>query len=96
MIQIEQLPGFVKWLTGLRDIKARAQIQIRIARLALGLTGDVKPVGEGVSELRVDYGPGYRLYFKQRGKELIFLLAGGDKRSQGSDIKNAIKLARDL
>ena len=58
--------------------------------------GDVGPVGEGVSELRVDFGPGYRLYFKQRGKELIFLLAGGDKRSQDSDIKSAIKLARDL
>ena len=96
MIQIEQLPGFVKWLVGLRDRSARAQIQIRIARLELGLMGDVKPVGEGVSELRVDFGPGYRLYFKQRGKELIFLLAGGDKRSQDSDIKNAVKLARDL
>ena len=58
--------------------------------------GDVGPVGEGVSELRVDFGPGYRLYFKRRGKELIFLLAGGDKRSQDSDIKSAIKLARDL
>ena len=96
MIQIEQLPGFVKWLGGLRDRSARAQIQIRIARLELGLMGDVKPVGEGVSELRVDFGPGYRLYFKQRGKEPIFLLAGGDKRSQDSDIKSAIKLARDL
>ena len=96
MIQIEQLPGFVKWLGGLRDRGARAQIQIRIARLGLGLMGDVKPVGEGVSELRVDFGPGYRLYFKQRGKELIFLLAGGDKRSQDSDIKSAVKLARDL
>lgn len=80
MTQIEQLPGFVKWLGGLRDRSARAQIQIRITRLELGLMGDVKPVGEGVSELRVDFGPGYRLYFKQRGKELIFLLAGGDKR----------------
>ena len=96
MIQIEQLPGFVKWLSDLRDRSARAQIQIRIARLELGLMGDVKPVGEGVSELRVNAGPGYRLYFKQRGKELIFLLAGGDKRSQDSDIKSAIKLARDL
>ena len=96
MTQIEQLPGFVKWLGGLRDRSARAQIQIRITRLELGLMGDVKPVGEGVSELRVDFGPGYRLYFKQRGKELIFLLAGGDKRSQDSDIKSAIKLARDL
>lgn len=96
MTQIEQLPGFVKWLGGLRDRSARAQIQIRITRLELGLMGDVKPVGEGVSELRVDFGPGYRLYFKQRGKELIFLLAGGDKRSQDSDIKSAVKLARDL
>ncbi len=96
MIQVEQLPGFVKWLDGLRDRNARAHIQIRIARLSLGLTGDVKPVGEGVSELRIDHGPGYRLYFKQRGTELIFLLAGGDKRSQDNDIKRAIKLARDL
>ena len=86
----------MKWLGSLRNRSARAQIQIRIARLELGLMGDVKPVGEGVSELRVDFGPGYRLYFKQRGKELIFLLAGGDKRSQDSDIKNAVKLARDL
>ena len=96
MIHVEQIPGFVKWLGGLRDRGARAQIQIRIARLSLGLTGDVKPVGEGVSELRIDYGPGYRLYFKQRGKELIILLAGGDKRSQASDIKSALKLARDF
>ncbi len=71
-------------------------MQIRIDRLALGLSGDVKAVGEGVSELRIDYGPGYRVYFKRRGQELIILLAGGNKRTQGRDIETAQQLARDL
>lgn len=69
---------------------------MRIDRLQLGLSGDVKPVGEAVSELRIDYGPGYRVYFSQRGPELTILLAGGDKRTQDRDIKKAIQLARDL
>jgi len=74
----------------------RARIQTRVDRLQLGLVGDVKPVGEGVSELRIDYGPGYRIYFVQRGRTLVILLAGGDKRTQDADIKTALKLARDL
>ena len=96
MIEIRLTETFSKWLRGLRDRQARARIQTRIDRLGLGLTGDVKPVGEGVSELRIDYGPGYRLYFVKRGQMLIILLAGGDKRTQVIDIKTALKLARDL
>jgi len=96
MIEIRQTEVFSKWLRGLRDRQARARIQTRIDRLQLGLAGDVKPVGEGVSELRIDYGPGYRLYFSQRGRELIVLLAAGDKRTQDRDIKTALKLARGL
>ncbi|RJQ50729.1 MAG: type II toxin-antitoxin system RelE/ParE family toxin [Desulfobacteraceae bacterium] len=96
MIQIRQTEDFSKWLRGLRDRQARARIQTRIDRLQLGLAGDVKPIGEGVSELRIDYGPGYRIYFAQRGRALVILLAGGDKRTQDKDIKAAIKLARDL
>jgi len=80
----------------LRDRQARARIQTRIDRLQLGLAGDVRPVGEGVSELRIDYGPGYRVYFVQRGKKLVILLGGGDKRTQDRDIKTAIELARNL
>jgi putative addiction module killer protein len=96
MIEIRQTEDFSRWLSGLRDRRARARIQIRLDRLRLGLVGDVKPVGEGVSELRVDYGPGCRAYFAQRGPALILLLAGGDKHTQHKDIKTALKLARDL
>ena len=96
MIEIRQTEVFSKWLRGLRDRQMRARIQTRIDRLQLGLAGDVKPIGEGVSELRIDYGPGYRIYFVQRGGELIVLLAAGDKRTQDRDIKTALKLARDL
>jgi len=96
MIEIRQTETFSKWLRGLRDLQARARIQMRIDRLQLGLTGDVKPVGEGVSELRIDCGPGYRVYFVKQGRTLIILLAGGDKRTQSADIKTALKLARDL
>jgi putative addiction module killer protein len=78
------------------DLCQGARIQTRIDRLQLGLAGDVKPIGEGVSELRIDYGPGYRLYFAQRGRELVILLAGGDKRTQDRDIKAALELARNL
>lgn len=81
---------------GLRDVRARARIDIRIRRVELGLPGDVKPVGAGISELRIDYGPGYRVYFVQRGKTLIVLLGGGDKRSQTADIKAAKALAAQL
>jgi len=96
MIEIRQTAVYARWFDGLRDRQARAQIDLRIRRLSLGNPGDAKPVGEGVSELRVDYGPGYRVYFTQRGETLAVLLAGGDKRTQARDIKKALDLARNL
>ena len=96
MIQIRKTKNFAKWLDGLRDIRARSRILARIERLATGNPGDVKPVGEGVSELRIDYGPGYRVYYKQQGKEIVILLVGGDKRTQTKDIQTALSLARNL
>jgi putative addiction module killer protein len=96
MIEIRKTEVFAKWIDGLKDMRARARILVRIERLASGNPGDVKPVGEGVSELRIDYGPGYRAYFVRRGEELIILLAGGDKSSQKKDVRTAIRLARDL
>lgn len=91
-----QTDTYSKWFSALRDARARVRINARLRRVGLGTLGDCKPVGEGVSELRIDYGPGYRVYFVQRGHELVILLAGGDKSSQDKDIKTAIKLARDL
>ncbi len=96
MIEIRKTDLFAEWLDGLQDIQARARIQARIERLAAGNPGDVESVGEGVSELRINMGPGYRVYFRQRGRELIILLAGGDKRTQARDIKTALRLARNL
>ncbi len=96
MIEIRKTEAFAQWLDGLRDLRARARIQVRLERLAGGKPGDVAPVGEGVSELRITYGPGYRVYFKQRGREQTVLLAGGDKRTQARDIRTALRLARDL
>ena len=96
MIEIRKTEKYAQWLDGLRDINARARIQIRVERLAVGNAGDVKPVGEGVSELRIDYGPGYRVYFTKRGHELVILLAGGDKSTQATDIKTALRLAHNL
>ncbi len=96
MIEVRQTEVFSKWLRKLHDRQARARIQSRIDRLQLGLAGDVRPVGGGVSELRIDYGPGYRVYFVQRGKELVVLLAAGDKHTQARDIKTAQDLAREL
>jgi len=96
MIEIRKTEQFAKWLDNLRDIQAKARVLVRIERLASGNAGDVKPVGEGVSEMRIDYGPGYRVYFVQRGSELIILLAGGDKSSQSRDIKAAIRLVQNL
>lgn len=96
MVEIRKTDVFVDWLDNLRDSRARARIQARIERLAAGNPGEAKPVGEGVSELRIDYGPGYRVYFRKRGRELIILLAGGDKNTQASDIKTALRLARNL
>ena len=85
---------FIKWLNKLRDDRAVARILKRVNRLNEGNPGDVKPVGEGISELRIDYGPGYRVYFKDTGKEIIILLCGGDKTTQQEDIANAQKIAR--
>ncbi|PIS36677.1 MAG: addiction module antitoxin RelB [Nitrospirae bacterium CG08_land_8_20_14_0_20_52_24] len=96
MLEIRKTETFAQWLDGLRDIHARARVQVRVERLAAGNPGDVRPVGEGVSELRIDYGPGYRVYFTRRGCTVIILLAGGDKRTQAADIKTALRLARDL
>lgn len=95
-MEVRRTETFAQWIDGLRDIRARARILARIERFALGNPGDVQPVGEGVSELRIHYGPGYRVYFKQQERELIILLAGGDKRSQSKDIKKALNLARNI
>lgn len=96
MIEIRQTDAFSKWFDRLRDRGARAKILVRIRRLSLGNPGDVRPVGRGVSELRIDYGPGYRVYFVAPGPNVVVLLTGGDKRSQKEDIEEAIALTRDL
>jgi putative addiction module killer protein len=96
MFEVRKTDIFAKWLDALHDIRARARILVRIERLAAGNPGDVKAVGEGVSELRVDDGPGYRVYYKKHGQKVIILLAGGDKRSQAKDIKTALRLAQNL
>jgi putative addiction module killer protein len=96
MIEVRQTDEYAEWFKSLRDRRARARINTRIRRLSLGNPGDVKPVGEGVSELRIDYGPGYRVYFVQRGGTLVILLAGGDKQTQNRDIRTALELARGL
>lgn len=95
MIEIRETVAFSEWLQALKDARAKARIAARTQRLAFGNPGDVRPVGEGVSELRIDYGPGYRVYYMQRGKVLIILLCGGDKSSQERDIKVALKLAKE-
>lgn len=94
MSEIRKTEEFAKWIDKLADVNARARVQVRIERLAMGNPGDVMPVGEGVSELRIDYGPGYRVYYKKFGKEIIILLAGGSKNSQTKDIKMALALAK--
>jgi putative addiction module killer protein len=96
VVEIRRTEEFASWLDGLRDQKARARVLVRIERLAAGNPGDIKPVGQGVSELRIDHGPGYRVYFTRRGRELIILLAGGDKRTQAVDIRTALNLAGNL
>lgn len=95
-MEIRKTACFTKWLDNLRDIHARARVLVRIERLAQGNPGDVQPVGGGVSELRIHYGPGYRVYFMKSGKEVILLLAGGDKRTQSKDIRTALNLANQL
>lgn len=96
MISIRKTDVFAKWINGLKDIQAKARILARIERVAFGLPGDVQPVGEGVSEMRIHHGPGYRVYFKRKGNRLIVLLAGGSKSSQPRDIRLAMELARNL
>ncbi len=96
MVEIRKTEVFAKWIDSLKDVRARARILVKIERLGSGNPGDVKPVGEGVSELRIDYGPGYRVYYIQRGRSVVILLAGGDKHTQDKDIKTALRLARNL
>ncbi len=96
VVEIRQTEVYARWFTRLRDRQARVRIDIRIRRMSLGNFGDVRPVGEGVSEVRIDYGPGYRVYYAQRGQALVVLLAGGDKDSQDRDIQRALDLARGL
>ncbi len=96
MIEVRQTVEYSEWFAGLRDRVAKTRIDIRVRRLSLGNPGDVKPVGDGVSELRVDHGPGYRIYFVQQGTVVIVLLAGGDKSTQDRDIKAAKKRAKEL
>lgn len=96
MPDVRQSDVFSRWLRGLADSRAKARIAARIDRLAQGNLGDVAAVGDGVSELRIHYGPGYRVYFVARGKAVMILLCGGDKSSQARDIKTAKQLARDL
>lgn len=95
MIELIKTSDFDQWLRALRDRRARARIAARIDRLALGNPGDVKPVGEGLSEMRIDYGPGYRVYFMRRGPIVVVLLCGGDKGSQSRDIVKAKALAAE-
>lgn len=96
MIQIFETEAFARWIDGLQDIHGRARILARIERLAAGNPGEVRPVGEGVSEMRIDYGPGYRAYFKRKEQQVVILLAGGDKSTQSKDIKTALLLSRNL
>ena len=95
-IEIRQTDVFATWFAGLKDREARARITARIRRLSLGNPGDVKPVGHGISEMRIDYGPGYRVYFVRRGDIVVVLLCGGDKSTQGADVEEAKALAREI
>jgi putative addiction module killer protein len=96
MIEVRKTEIFTKWFNGLKDPRAKARIQVRIDRMEMGNLGDVAPVGEGVSELRIFYGPGYRVYFIQESSVLVILLSGGDKSSQQSDTAKAKDLAKQL
>ena len=95
MLQVRRTEAFATWLAGLRDSVAKAKIAVRIQRMAMGNLGDVKPVGEGVSEMRIAYGPGYRVYFVRRGETVVVLLCGGDKRTQAKDIMAAKVMASE-
>jgi putative addiction module killer protein len=96
MLEVRQTDTFANWLRALKDANAVARITARIRRLELGNLGDVKPVGEGVSELRIDYGPGYRIYYVQQGNTVVILLCGGDKRTQNKDIRTAKQMAKEV
>jgi putative addiction module killer protein len=96
MIEIRETPAYAAWFAALRDRTARARIDIRIRRLSLGNFGDIRPVGDGVSELRIHYGPGYGIYITRQGDDVVILLAGGDKSSQDKDIRLAKDLSRSL
>jgi putative addiction module killer protein len=96
MIEVRESDVFKAWFAGLRDQEARARIRLRIRRLSEGNPGDVKSVGKGVTEMRVDYGPGYRIYSVRRGRTVVILLCGGDKRTQARDIARAIEMAQEL
>ena len=96
VVEVRKTSTFLSWLKALRDARAVARIAVRIDRLSLGNPGDVRPVGEGVSEMRIDYGPGYRVYFVSRGREIVVLLCGGDKSSQSADIVRAKLLAKEV
>jgi putative addiction module killer protein len=95
MLEVRETDEFAEGLSALRDMRAKAKILVRIGRLARGNPGDVAPVGEGVSELRINYGPGYRVYYVQRGTKYVLLLAGGDKSTQDGDIAEAKRLAEE-
>ncbi len=95
MLEVLKSATFERWFDGLRDHEAQARVVARIRRLSLGNPGDVKAVGSGISEMRVDYGPGYRVYYAQRGNALVLLCCGGDKRTQNADIRRAIAIAKD-
>lgn len=96
MIEVRQTSLFTTWLADLRDISARARIVVRIRRMEAGNVGTVRTLGEGVSEMKVDYGPGYRLYFCRHGQKVVVLLCGGDKRTQSADIARAKRMAKEL
>ena len=96
MFEVRKTDEFVRWLDGLRDVRARARVLVRLERVVAGNFGDSKPVGQGVSELRIDYGPGYRVYFTRQGQWIVILLVGGDKSGQAADIKTAVRLAKNL
>ena len=96
MFEVRKTDEFDDWLSALADQKAVAKIVSRIERLGLGNAGDVKPVGEGISEMRLTYGPGYRIYYKQTGKTIVLILCGGDKSTQAGDIRRAKEIAAQL
>ena len=95
MFEVRQTAVFEAWIDGLKDMRAIARIEVRLRRLSLGNVGDAKSLGDGVSEMRIDYGPGYRLYFTRRGERIVILLCGGDKKRQSGDIARAKQMAKE-